>query len=123
MPLRLRRATFMENLPRAANKHFNMGGFFIDNSDDHAHQPPTTPADLLHSCGTTVCAMGWAATMPYFRKRGCKFNKSGTLRGLSVIVPSGTTKWRKLFGGWNDDSTPKQWAKRARNLVREWEVE
>lgn len=112
---------FMEALPRAANKHFDMGAFLFHDGD-HEHEAPKKPADLLHSCGTSACALGWAATMPYFQKLGLKFSKGGVLRGRSVIVPSGSWKWAELFGGWNDDRTPKQWAKRAKGLLKEWDV-
>lgn len=118
----LKLCDFMERLPRAATRHFYMGSFLIDESEGHNHAPPETPSDLLHSCKTTACALGWAATMPYFRKRGCRFQKNGVLKGVSVVVPIGGKKWGPLFGGWNFDRTPKQWAKRARRLVREWEA-
>lgn len=118
----LKLCKFMENLPKSANNHFHMGAYFIDNSEGHGHPPPKKAADLLHSCGTTACALGWAATMPYFRKRGLRFMENGVLHGIAVVVPTASIKWRELFGGWNHDKTPKQWAKRARALVREWET-
>lgn len=30
------------------------------------------------SCGTTACAMGWATTMPEFRRLGLRMNAAGT---------------------------------------------
>jgi len=119
----LKLCSFMEKLPRAANKHFNMRAFWNDESRGHDHPVPTTVADILHSCGTTACALGWAATMPYFKKRGLRFNKFGHIVGLSAVVPAESLKWGALFGGSNEDKTPKQWARRARQLVREWETE
>src|SRR3954470_2535007 len=35
------------------------------------------------SCGTTACAMGWACTIPSFRKEGLKL-ASGTARRLGI---------------------------------------
>lgn len=36
-----------------------------------ANGEPTTKLDL-NVCGTTACALGWAGSMPEFRKRGLK---------------------------------------------------
>lgn len=35
---------------------------------DSAH--PIKPEDIIRGCGSTACALGWAASMPEFRKRG-----------------------------------------------------
>src|SRR6266850_4020976 len=118
----LKLCSFMESLPRAADKHFDMRTFWLDQSLGHDHPLPKKVTDILRSCGTTACALGWAATMPYFQKLGCRFNKNGYLVGLSVVVVEESDKWPALFGGRNEDKTPKQWARRARALVREWEA-
>jgi hypothetical protein len=45
------------------------------------------------SCGTTACALGWATTMPYFRKLGLRLSKGGL-----VVMATGTAGLR-YFGG------------------------
>lgn len=54
----LKLATFLDNLPR---KKFEFERWF----GDLAKEPK---ADL--SCGTKACALGWAATIPAFKKLG-----------------------------------------------------
>ncbi len=56
----LKLADFLEALPR---KRFNFASYV---GDDWAGKQ-----DL--SCGTTACALGWAASMPEFRRLGLRF--------------------------------------------------
>lgn len=111
---------FMEVLPRSAERHFSMDHFLSHSHDGHSHSVPRSPKDMIHSCGTTACTLGWAATMPYFQRLGLKFKKNGELAGLDVVVDRGSWRWNELFGGYNEDVTPKGWAKRARGLLKEW---
>jgi hypothetical protein len=113
---------FMEKLPKSASKHFEMAVFLSHEYNDHHHGVPKSQRDL-HTCGTTACALGWAATMPYFRRLGLRFNDNLTVDGDEEIFPVGSQKWDKLFGGSNKDKTPKEWAKRARGLLKEWSAQ
>jgi hypothetical protein len=118
----MRLITFMESLPREANKHFDMGTFLKHTNYEHEHEAPQTTKDLLRSCGTTACAMGWAATMPYFKRLGCRFNEHGEVENVYTIVEN-RYYWQLLFGGEREYKTPKQWARCARALVKKWGVE
>lgn len=113
---------YMEGLPKEANRHFSMDTF-LEHHGDHKHKAPRSKRDLLHSCGTTACAMGWAATMPYFQKLGLSFRKNGRIGGIDVIARLMSYEWQELFGGYNRDRTPKQWAKRARKCLLRYQAE
>lgn len=136
----LKLVEFMEKLPRSAAKHFDMGSWFTHNGD---HELPLKSgdainADTMKDCGTTACALGWAATMPYFRKLGLKcrlYGRSGDIVfqerkgtdfsvvqcGLNPLFPYlDGHQYMDLFSGENEDPTPKAWAKRVRKLVKEW---
>jgi hypothetical protein len=123
-------ADFMEKLPASANKHFHMGSYVDHNGEGHKHKIPTTPkpADLL-SCGTTACAAGWAACVPAFKKAGYRmrttkygsypcFKRDAETSALSSFFDLDEYDVLTLFGGMNDDRTPKQWAKRCRQYIR-----
>src|SRR5688572_29906761 len=63
-------ADYMEKLPKSAAKHFDMGAWFSHRGDhDHAIGR-WVERDTLNYCGTTACALGWAATVPAFRRAG-----------------------------------------------------
>lgn len=125
---------FMETLPASANKHFNMRYVVGHNQKDgpgteHKFDPMTISKKDLHTCGTTACALGWAATMPYFKRAGLRviLMNGGTAVDEpevfdldSVTNSDGKDPWIELFGGHNNDKTPKAWAKRAKKLLREW---
>jgi hypothetical protein len=129
---------FMESLPRSANKHFDMGSWFTHNGEHPLPLPQGAPinAEVLKDCGTTACALGWAATMPYFNRLGLHVEHDG---GLGQVVYKGrhgdvsvegcstplfggldSFQWMELFSGSNGDRTPKQWARRARKLLKQW---
>lgn len=127
----------MEKLPKSANDHFDMryvvGHHGKDGPGaDHEIDADDVSLTDLHSCGTTACALGWACTMPYFKRIGlsvvvlkCWDGTSNTaVSEPSVFDLDSVTSvdgWVALFGSRNKDKTPKQWAKRARKLLREWE--
>lgn len=85
------------------------------------------------SCGTTACAMGWACTLPSFRKLGLKLDpwwREPVLNGNSHQ----STIAKNLFGitseeysylftpiesGLSPLATPKQVARHIRNFVKE----
>lgn len=106
---------FMEKLPASANKHFNMNTY-ISHSGGHDHALPEKPtAKDLHTCGTTACALGWACTLPYFQRLGMTRRNSSE----SQVFDLDGAYTYELFGGFNQDKTPKQWAKRARKWLQE----
>ena len=51
-------------------KKFFFGSWATDQND--IYRKPD-----LNVCGTTACALGWAASMPEFRKRGLKMHWDG----------------------------------------------
>lgn len=86
-------------------------------------------ADL--SCGTTACALGWATTIPEFRKAGLRLGKNGnpTLVGTRVPVSYaaeeifGTTgaEFQTIFMGAEglmDDGGRKRTAKDVALIIR-----
>jgi len=128
---------FMESLPRSANEKFDMGAWVQHDGEDHEHpvgQIVDASKDLKH-CGTSACALGWATAVPSFRKAGLKvwsnphnvtelnlenFDAAAAFFGLTQDQSFA------LFGSPDSDTdirhakTPKQWAKGARKLMREW---
>jgi len=125
-------ADYMDGLPREANKHFYMGDWFI-HGGEHQHRfskRAITRRDL-EFCGTSACAMGWAATIPAFRKAGLSVAPNGNLL-LAGYQPKGslfeiTDRFfdierehsEHLFSGRLQVKTPKRWAARCRKFLRE----
>lgn len=123
----LKLADFMEKLPP---KRFN---FLRWVGTDWKGAPD-------FSCGTTGCALGWATTMPFFRRLGLQMGgveRVPTINGAPIhssffsrlLVPS---EMCELFGVSQDvfdqlfvpkfrtdNPTPKQWARRARRIYAE----
>lgn len=88
------------------------------------------------SCGTTACALGWAATMPAFRRLGVRLKKRAwgggqvALRGLHrgsievamYIFALDHHEAHHLFtpeGKEGDGTTPKQVAKKIERFVKQ----
>lgn len=126
---------YMESLPKSANKHFSMWGFYEHDGEGHHHAIPAVPrVEDLHSCGTTACALGWAMTVPSLRKAGLELDicppywegdtpSYEVLNGEEVFGLDNYGAWDALFGGDRKDRTPKAWAKRVRKLLKKWESE
>lgn len=125
---------YMASLPRSAVKHFNMQHFYEHQGEGHDHQLPVAPkVGDLHACGTTACALGWAMTVPSFRRAGLRIEESerffeGESADYFVCgseevfgLDEDSYEWEQLFGGDNTDKSPKAWAKRVRRLLREWQ--
>lgn len=126
---------FMESLPKSANEHFSMRAWFQHNGPDDEHGFDVGEVEIkakhLTMCGTSACALGWAATMPYFRRLGLKavYGEWGSeLRFDGALLSSDSTdplfnlsseESEALFGSFVDVATPKQWAMCARKIVRE----
>lgn len=66
-------ADFLAGLP---DKRFDLNkwGYTpnIDSEEFHPEEGPVDFNEVTHKCGTTACAMGWAASMPEFRKEGLR---------------------------------------------------
>lgn len=124
--------SFMSKLPKSANKHFDMLTWF-EHTGDHVHPiGRKVTREALRHCGTSACALGWAATIPSFQKAGFTMStrSSGTfpLSKAQRFFDLSLNQAEKLFIPvpmlpMEHVSTPKQWAKTARRLVREWQAE
>lgn len=81
--------------------------------------------DLMHGCGTTACALGWATVVPQFR--GLKMDADYFYLNNRQMEPFEAARKffdidsedeDQLFGGGNE-STTQQWAKMARKYIKE----
>lgn len=113
-------ADFLEKLPR---KRFDLSSWVGNEWEGKA--------DL--SCGTSACAMGWATTIPQFRKLGLRLSKYGLpYFGKGYYQTSGMHAAADLFGISDNEAyylfmpyeediaanaTPKQVAKHIRKFV------
>lgn len=123
---------FMAALPASANKHFDMESW-IHHEGLHQHfaEGDEITREHLHLCGTTACAAGWAAMIPSFRKAGLRLVYDGTSMGaisferkedgdaLMQFFDIDYDLMADLFGSDTTSKTPKQWATRARQLLRD----
>jgi hypothetical protein len=114
----LKLAAFLRRLPR---KRFDFGewvGFDWKGSQNL-------------SCGTTACALGWAATMPNFRRLGMYLAQPGVVRLKGKTGISSIEVAQIIFGldhidaislfapsqGLGSNATPKQVARRIEQFV------
>jgi hypothetical protein len=74
----LKLARFLEKLP---NERFNYA-YWVGKDWKGA-------SDL--SCGTTACALGWAAVMPEFRKLGLELRRDPNIRPILPIIQNRNT--------------------------------
>lgn len=124
----MRLVKYMESLPPEAKEHFDMDSWFGHRRGNHdynlAYGDPVTKRTLRY-CGTSACALGYAATIPAFRRRGLTMQVGGEPRyGNDFSFDAAVSffnisHWQSelLFSGVNTVRTPKQWAKRARRLI------
>lgn len=121
-------ADYMDALPKEAKNHFDMANW-LGHEGDHNHgfgkfiaqEDPMT-------CGTTACALGFAATVPSFRKAGLRvaigsgFNENVTnknFRSAQKFFDCSENAAHHLFGYSMFIQTPKQWAKHCRKFILE----
>ena len=114
-------ANYMQALPKSADKHFDMNAWFWHN-DKHDHGfksgQPITRHDLT-LCGTTACAMGWAATIPAFNQAGLKVDQWGSLSILPGRFFDITDfEAHRLFFDFGI-KTPKEWARRCHQFIKD----
>ena len=120
-------ADYMDSLPPEARKHFHMSDWF-KHDGLHPLRGKILTRRHMNDCGTTACALGWAATMPAFQKLGLTYNLVG-IPWQGFHEPIGRAM--KIFD--IDDSvandlfsadlsifihTPKQWARYCRQVIR-----
>ena len=98
-------ANYMARLPKRAEKHFDIR--------EAGPEENVTKAQLL-KCGSSACAMGWAATIPSFKKAGWT---SGWLHEEEFFAINGTQA-RELFYDMSIE-TPKQWASHCRKFIKD----
>ncbi len=127
-------ADYMDALPKEANEHFYMGDWFIhDGKHEHHFSKRAITRRDLEFCGTSACAMGWASTIPAFRKAGLSVAPNSNLL-LAGYQPKGSLfeiidrffniqreHSEHLFSGRIQVKvkTPKQWAKHCRKFLRD----
>lgn len=125
--------SFMENLPRSANRHFAME-YWYAHKGGHEHKVGTTiTKDNIRHCGTTACALGWASIIPAFHKAGLKleplthseenFQLGRDFFGLNDRQAMELFVTLTEWGGsapMTLVTTPKQWAKVAKSLLPQW---
>jgi hypothetical protein len=127
----------MADLPKSAGKHFNMQSFAEHNGMDSHEFPSVISKKELNFCGTTACALGWAATIPSFKRAGLALTYRDwmgfelSLKGQSLefgwdqednikqLLPGITPHQAEYLFGWNvTTKTPKEWARRCRNFLK-----
>lgn len=134
---------YMESLPKSADDHFSMKTWMTHEANGHDHGikdgDPVKP-EHYHLCGTTACAMGHAAQMPYFKRLGLRMvwwvedgqiggdlrwngDTCSTAGDISQLFDLEWWRAEKLFAPQNRDRSPKAWAARARKLMRKWAKE
>lgn len=119
----LKLADILDKVPR---KHFDLGCF------------TNSLPENIHTCGTTACALGYAAVDPGFRRAGLKFTSnigldiqyrkwSGTYAAMSFFELDEATilslfypnEAREYYNRPWDKITPKMVSRAIRNLVKE----
>lgn len=107
-------ARLLDRVPRSK---FNMKFWVIDKSDGEyqygLHHLPT-------ECGFAGCALGWAMTLPRFKRHaGYPFALASELglnpHGDKSLTAAGTS----LFGGWREKATPKRVANDIRRYLKD----
>lgn len=128
-------ADYMHNLPRSAEKHFKMHSY-ASHEGEHEHKfPHVISRRELNFCGTSACVLGWAATIPNFKRAGLALIYSYDDFILQLNGEQVGFGWRDddnisqlfpglkcghaeyLFGGRARVRTPKQWAARCRKFI------
>lgn len=127
----LKLADFLDTVPR---KKFNLYDWITKKSDNTA-----TTIDHIKKCGFAGCAVGWAMTLPSFKKAGLKSMGRQQYRfqyGQAFSIPyyKGKENWfavAEFFGvvgydaeelfsvdSYSENATPKMVARRIRKFVK-----
>ena len=120
----LKLADFLDSLPSSAAQHFDLDTWFCHEKKDHAHRVgPYITRRALNHCGTTACALGWASTIPSFRKAGLKIATRSfgpePLRKAEKFFGLTTQQAEFLFVWGSDSDSPKAWAKHCHKFVQD----
>lgn len=134
----LKLCDYLEKLPPSAARHFDMVEWFgHKKKHKHLRDGETVEQRHLSSCGTTACALGWASTMPYFRKLGLSMVYDSSVNGGAVVRFGAMQSAhggvfdviREAFDLQGDEAqvffrdlpadTPQQWAINARTWIRQ----
>lgn len=92
---------------------------------DGLNDPRFTMSKWVHDCNTPACALGWACTLPDLVKAGLNFEhlKGGPTAVFDILGMShqvfGSDVFTTLFGSNQIIETPQQWARHAREYLRE----
>jgi len=129
-------ADYMDSLPPSARDHFDMGAWFT-HSGNHPLSVKTPAKEHFLDCGSTACALGWASTMPYFRRLGLglvyeESDDEGYEGAGELFFDGHRVQWdgmdwlgltqvqaEHLFAHNVPVNTPKQWAKLCRKFLRD----
>jgi hypothetical protein len=119
-------ADYLDSLPRSQRKHFDMRKWF-SHTGNHEHEigEHVKPGALKH-CGTTACALGWAATVPSFYKAGLRIPTGiagGSWEPIGIASEFFEIEENDaavlFFDCAVDIRSPKQWAKHCRKFLRD----
>lgn len=129
-------ADFMDALPKKAAKHFAMLTWVNhDGAHEHFERGSVLDQDDLMTCGTTACALGWATTIPAFKKAGLGMKWNGSTFSNEVFLKEKRAKCYDVFAIATEffgiehhqalylfrdirANTPKQWATNARKYMK-----
>jgi hypothetical protein len=129
-------ADFMAKLPAPKAQHFDMYEWFTHNRShviggEHGiSSAKDIKEETILKCGMAACAFGWATMVPSFRKAGLTVSMENniaypTFRGHLAFEAAKDffdiehSEVHTLFGLDGGDKTPKQWAKRCREFIKE----
>lgn len=121
---------FMEKLPPEAKEHFDMSDYFFTNHVPGEGFSGRVKTSELYQCGTQACALGWAATVPSFKRAGLYIDGYDEMVKLdNKMVMCAATAAMEFFGldsqqeghvfggGIGNIKTPKQWARMCRRFI------
>lgn len=125
-------ADHMAGLPRKAKFHFDMGTYFSHEGGSRLHPKAKDGRGLttedLFDCGTSACALGFAAALPEFRRAGLALviNNQANICYKRYIRDEAAMSFfhltmkqtNYLFGPVSSVTTPKQWAIRCRSFLK-----
>lgn len=110
---------YMKKLSPEATEHFDMQLWI---NHPKALKDNFTRKNLM-SCGTTACALGWAASLPSFKKAGLKLNAQArgytNLAHAEVFFGLNKREAMALFAMYNVRS-PAEWARVAEEKIAYW---
>lgn len=118
----LKLAAVLKTVP---SKHFDMMACWVAGEDiESAQSFGAKGLGTPKTCGTTACAMGWACTVPEFKRAGLKmqgfephFKNACGFTAAEKFFDISENDAAFLFGAENEGITPKQEAARIIKFV------